>query len=64
MSVFIVALGLLLAAEGLLYALAPDFMKHMAARLLGTERDQLRQSGIIAATLGAILIYIAARFMR
>lgn len=64
MSVFIVALGLLLAAEGLLYAIAPDFMKRMAARMLASPSDQIRQSGIIAATLGAILIYIASRFLR
>ena len=64
MSIFIFALGLLLAVEGLLYAIAPIFMKKLAAMLIGTEVDKVRQSGIIAATLGAVLIYIAARFFR
>ncbi|MAI91386.1 DUF2065 domain-containing protein [Ponticaulis sp.] len=64
MSIFIFALGLLLAVEGLLYAIAPIFMKKLAAMLIGTEEDKVRQSGIIAATLGAVLIYIAARFFR
>lgn len=60
----IFAAGLLFAVEGLLYALAPNFMKRMAAFLLGASEDQVRQSGIMAAALGAVLIYIAAQFLR
>lgn len=64
MSVFIVALGLLLAVEGLLYALAPGFMKRMAAMLLASTEDQIRQSGLIAAAMGAVIIFIKARFLQ
>ncbi|MAP94680.1 MAG: DUF2065 domain-containing protein [Ponticaulis sp.] len=61
MKVLIFALGLLFALEGLLYALAPNFMKKMAAMILTTAEDQIRQSGVIAAAFGAVLIFIAAR---
>lgn len=64
MSILIVAIGLLLAVEGLLYAACPNFMKKMAAMLLAANEDQLRQSGMMAATLGAVIIYIAAKFFR
>tara|TARA_Y100000052_G_scaffold27486_1_gene35634 strand:+ start:24020 stop:24262 length:243 start_codon:yes stop_codon:yes gene_type:complete len=60
----IFAAGLLFAVEGLLYAIAPDFMKRMAAFLLSANEDQVRQSGIMAAAIGAVLIYVAARFLR
>lgn len=64
MTVFVFAFGLLLAFEGLLYAVAPGFMKRMAALLLSTPEDQVRQSGILAAALGAVLIFVAARFLQ
>jgi uncharacterized protein YjeT (DUF2065 family) len=64
MTIIIVALGLLLAVEGLLYATCPNFMKKMAAMLLAAKEDQLRQSGIIAVATGAVIIYVAARFFR
>jgi Uncharacterized protein conserved in bacteria len=59
----IFALGLLFAIEGLLYALAPNMMKRMAAMVLSVTSEALRQNGIFVACLGAILIYIAARFL-
>lgn len=62
LSTIIFALGLLFAVEGLLYAVAPDFMKRMAIMLISLPADMIRQNGILAATLGAVLIFIAARF--
>ena len=64
MAVIVFAIGLLFAAEGLLYAIAPGFMKKMAAMLIGSKEDQVRQSGILAVAVGAGLIFIAARFLR
>ena len=64
MIVVLVALGLLLAVEGLLYALAPNMMKRMMALVLSTPDDQIRQSGILAAAIGAVIIFVAARFLR
>lgn len=62
LSTILFALGLLFAIEGLLYALAPNFMKRMAAMLLSLSSDLVRQNGILAAAFGAILIFIAAHF--
>ncbi len=64
MLVIVVALGLLLALEGLLYAIAPGAMKHFIAMVLTMPDDQIRQSGILAAAIGAVIIFIAARFLR
>lgn len=57
------ALGLLLAVEGLLYALAPNMMKRIAAMLIALPGDLIRQNGILATATGAVLIFIAARFL-
>jgi len=62
--VIVVALGLLLALEGLLYAIAPGAMKRFIAMVLTMPDDQIRQSGILAAAIGAVIIFIAARFLR
>ena len=64
MKTLVFSLGLLLAVEGLLYAAAPDFMKRMAALLIELSTEAIRQNGILAASLGAVLIYIAARFLQ
>ncbi|MFC6200214.1 DUF2065 domain-containing protein [Ponticaulis profundi] len=64
MLVIVVALGLLLALEGLLYAIAPEAMKRFIAMVLTMPDDQIRQSGILAAAIGAVIIFIAARFLR
>lgn len=61
-STILLAIGLLFAVEGLLYALAPNFMKRMAAMLLSVTEDQVRQSGILAVAVGAVVIFVAARF--
>lgn len=57
------ALGLLLAVEGLLYALAPNMMKRIAAMLIALPGDLIRKNGILATATGAVLIFIAARFL-
>ena len=63
MSMILLALGLLLAAEGLLYALAPNKMKEILHLVVSMPSDAVRQSGLIAAAIGAILIFIVGRFM-
>lgn len=63
MKTLLFATGLLFAVEGLLYALFPDLMKRMAALILTLTSDMLRQNGLLAAGFGAVLIYIAARFL-
>ena len=52
MSDFVVALGLVLVIEGVLYALLPDAMKRMMAQVLDLPANQLRIAGLVAALVG------------
>ena len=63
MKTLLFSIGLLFAIEGLLYAMAPDMMKRVAAMLPTLSSEALRQNGILAACFGAVLIYVAARFL-
>ncbi|MCF3935468.1 DUF2065 domain-containing protein [Acuticoccus sp. M5D2P5] len=52
------ALGLVLAVEGALYALAPRAMRDMMSRILSTPTDTLRIAGLGAAILGVGLVWL------
>lgn len=52
------ALGLVLVIEGIVYALAPEAMKRLAARSLKTPAQSLRLGGLFAACLGVMLIWL------
>ncbi|GHE67657.1 hypothetical protein GCM10019059_29250 [Camelimonas fluminis] len=54
----VVALGLLLAIEGLLMACAPDFTRRMAAEVLETPGERLRMAGVVAAVAGVAIIWL------
>ena len=59
MKEFIIAIGLLLFIEGMLYALFPSKMKSMLLKLNETSDNQLRKGGLIFAIIGfAIIWYI------
>ncbi len=58
MKELIVAAGLVLALEGALYALFPDFMKRLAAQALDMPGDTLRIVGVISAGLGVGLVWL------
>jgi uncharacterized protein YjeT (DUF2065 family) len=58
MSNFIVALGLVLALEGALYALFPDLMKRMASHVTQSPGDTLRVAGVISAAIGVALVWL------
>jgi uncharacterized protein YjeT (DUF2065 family) len=47
-----------LVLEGLLWALSPDAMKRAAALALGLANEQLRLGGLIAASLGVLLVWL------
>jgi uncharacterized protein YjeT (DUF2065 family) len=53
----IIAFGLLLFVEGLLYALFPSKMKTMLKKLELLKDNQLRSGGLIFAVLGFVIIY-------
>ena len=58
MTEFIVAIGLVLVIEGLLYALFPASMKKMITVALEQPETGLRKAGFIAAVIGVTIIYL------
>jgi len=52
---FIVAIGLVLAIEGLIFAAFPQAAKRMAANALQTPDTSLRIAGVVSAILGVTL---------
>ena len=57
MKELIIAFGLFLFIEGILYAIFPSKMKGMLKKLELIKDSQLRSGGLIFAVLGFIIIY-------
>ena len=57
MRELIIAFGLFLFIEGILYAIFPSKMKSMLKKLEIIKDSQLRSGGLIFAVLGFIIIY-------
>ena len=57
MKELIIAFGLFLFIEGIVYALFPSKMKNMLKKLELIKDSQLRSGGLIFAVLGFIIIY-------
>ena len=57
MNDLIVAFGLFLFIEGILYALFPSKMKSMLEKLKMIKDKQLRSGGIIFALIGFFIIW-------
>ena len=53
----VIAFGLLLFIEGILYAIFPAKMKSMLKKLELVNDSQLRLGGLIFAVIGFIIIY-------
>jgi uncharacterized protein YjeT (DUF2065 family) len=60
LSALLGALGLLIAAEGLVYAAFPAQVKRAIAALLALPEERLRLLGLAAAGLGVLLVAAAA----
>ena len=58
MDDLIVAFGLFLFIEGILYALFPSKMKSMLEKLKMIKDKQLRSGGIIFALMGFLIIWL------
>lgn len=58
MSDLWVALGLVLALEGALYALAPGAMKQAIRQMLALPDGVLRTGGLIAAIFGVFIVWL------
>ena len=57
MKELIIAFGLFLFIEGILYALFPSKMKNMLKKLDLLKNSQLRTVGLIFAILGFVIVY-------
>jgi uncharacterized protein YjeT (DUF2065 family) len=51
-----VGLGLMLAIEGIAYALFPNLMRRMIARVLAEPSDRVRQFGLLSAIIGVAMV--------
>tara|TARA_B000000437_G_C11654259_1_gene308833 strand:+ start:392 stop:577 length:186 start_codon:yes stop_codon:yes gene_type:complete len=58
MKELIIAFGLFLFIEGILYAIFPAKMKSMLKKLEIIHVNQLRVGGLIFAIMGFIIIYL------
>ena len=57
MRELIIALGLFLFIEGVLYAIFPSKMKNMILKLSQISDGQLRSGGMVFAIIGFIIIW-------
>jgi len=51
-------LALVLVIEGILYALFPEGMKRIAARAMAVPPQVLRASGLFAAAIGVVIVWL------
>ena len=57
MNELVIAFGLFLFIEGILYAIFPAKMKNMLKKLELVKDSQLRTGGLIFAIIGFIIVY-------
>ena len=58
MNELVIAIGLFLFIEGILYALFPAKMKTMLKKLELVKDSQLRSGGLIFAVIGFVIVYL------
>ena len=58
MNELVIAFGLFLFIEGILYALFPAKMKNMLKKLDLLKDSQLRSGGVIFAVIGFVIVYL------
>ncbi len=58
MTELLVALGLVMVIEGLLYALFPEGMKRMMQLLLTLPSEQVRSAGLVFAVIGVGIVWL------
>ena len=61
MRELIIAFGLFLFIEGILYAIFPSKMKNMIMRLKEATNNQLRIGGLLFAVIGFLIIWYLKR---
>ena len=55
---FLVAIGLVLAIEGLIFAAIPGTAKRLAASALEAPESALRFAGVVSAVLGVLIVWL------
>lgn len=58
MSEFLVAIGLVLAIEGTLYAVMPGGLKAMMRQALDMPDQALRVGGVVALAAGVLIVWL------
>jgi uncharacterized protein YjeT (DUF2065 family) len=58
MGDFLVALGLVLAIEGILFAAFPTVTKRALAHVMETPDNILRVMGLVSAALGVVIVWL------
>ena len=61
MKELVIAIGLLLFIEGMLYALFPSKMKNMLKFVEKLPANQLRLSGLLFALIGFLIVWYTKR---
>ncbi|MBO9398897.1 MULTISPECIES: DUF2065 family protein [unclassified Shimia] len=59
LGVALLAFGLVLIVEGLVYALAPSIVEDLLAMLRAIPETQRRYMGLAAMALGLLLVWLA-----
>lgn len=59
MALILLALGLVMIFEGLVYALAPSLIEQLLAALREMPEDQRRIMGLVALGIGVFFVWIA-----
>ncbi|MBE1283141.1 MAG: DUF2065 family protein [Rhodobacteraceae bacterium] len=62
MGTILLALGLVLIVEGLVYVLAPSLVERMLEALRQIPEPARRQVGLLAVVSGLILLWVAHQF--
>jgi uncharacterized protein len=55
---FLVAIGLVLAIEGLIFAAIPGTAKRLAASALEAPEGALRVAGVVSALVGVLIVWL------
>lgn len=59
----VMAIGLVLAIEGLLYAFVPGHLRNMASMLRDLSDEQIRVIGMAALGVGVLLVWLSRVFL-
>ena len=61
-EVALLAIGLVLIVEGLVYALAPSLVEDLLDRLRTLPLENRRMMGLVALAVGVLLVWLAKTF--